>query len=139
VEHGFTLAELACTVRQAAKNTFPLAFIYKANFQQKAINVTACQQYLVRFERFLRTAAHVPSAVFVRNVFPISEWVNNQLRNITFRQLRLQESRFWKPTTQGEFETRTARMAYYNIAWGPTMSLYEIERQCPDEKGPWRR
>ena len=136
VEHGFSLAELACTVRRAAKNTFPLAFTDTANSQQKAIDVTACQQYLVRFERFLRTAAHVPSAVFVRNIFPVPERVNNQLRNITFRQLRLQESRFWKPTTQGEFEKRTAPMAYYNIAWGPTMSLYEIERQYRDEDGP---
>jgi hypothetical protein len=60
-------------------------------------------------------------------------------RNITFRHLRLEESRFWQPTTQGDYERKTAPMAYYNIVWGPTMSLYEIERQYPDEKGPWRR
>jgi hypothetical protein len=139
VEHGFTLTKLACTVRRAAKNTFPLAFTNTANSQQKAIDVTACQQYLVRFKRFFRTAAHVPSAVFVRNIFPVPERVNNHLRNISFRQLWIQESRFWKHTTQGEFEKRTAPMAYYNIAWGPTMSLYDIERQYPDNDGPWRR
>ena len=129
-------AKLAQTVRRAAKNTFPLAFSDTNNSQQKAIDVTACQQFLVRFEKFLRTAAHVPSKVFVRNIFPVPERVNNRLRQIIFRQLRLQESRFWKPKTQGEYERKTAPMAYYNIVWGPTMSLYDIERQFLENNVP---
>ena len=135
-DRGFSLAVLARTVRRAAKTTFPLAFSDMANTQQKSIDVTACQQFLVRFEKVLRTAAQVPSVVFVRSIHPVPVQVNDRLRNITFWQLRLQESRFWKPTTEGEYEKRTAPMAYYNIAWGPTMSLYEIERQFRDENGP---
>ena len=139
VHNGFSLAELARTVQRTAKTTFPLAFTSMTDLQQKAIKVTACQQFLVRFEKFLRTAAHLLSAVFVRNISPVPERVNNNLRNITFRPLRLQESRFWQPTTQGDYERRTAPKAYDNITWGPTMSLYDIERHYPGEKGPWRR
>jgi hypothetical protein len=139
VHNGFSLAELARTVRRTAKTTFPLAFTSTMDLQQKAIEVTACQQFLVRFEKFLRIAAHLPSAVFVRNISPVPERVNNNLWNITFWQLLLQESRFWQPTTQGDYERRTAPKAYDNITWGPTMSLYDIERHYPGEKGPWRR
>ena len=139
VHNGLSLAELARTVRQTAKTTFPLAFTSTTDIQQKTIAVNACHLFLIKFEKFLRTAAHLPSAVFVKYISPVPERVNNKLRNITFRPLRLQESRFWQPTTQGEYERKTAPKAYDNITWGPTMSLYDIERHYPGEKGPWRR
>ena len=94
VDNGFTLATLARFVRRAAKNKFPLAFSDIAPLHHKVIEVAACQQFLVRFEFFLRTAAHFPSMVFIRNVFPVPESVNTRLRNVTFWKLRLQESRF---------------------------------------------
>jgi hypothetical protein len=78
-----------------------------------------------------------PHMIFTRNITMVTKELNTLLRNVTFWPLKLQESRFWKPTEQGKYERITAPMAYNHVKWGPTMSLYEIEKHFPDKSGQW--
>ena len=136
-ENGLTLETLSRAVRRAAREHFTSVFAECATAPPTSTETTACYQFLVTFEQFLRIATMYPHMIFVRDIVTVTKELNNQLRNVTFRPLKLQESRFWRPTDQGQFERNTAPMAYNNVRWGPTTSLYEIERQFPDKSGQW--
>lgn len=136
-EYGLTPEALSRAVRRAAREHFTSVFAEYAIAPPTTTETTACYQFLVSFEQFLRIATLYPHSIFVRDIVSVTEEMNTHLRNVTFRPLRLQESRFWRPTEQGKYERTTAPMAYTNVRWGPTMSMYEIERQFPEESGQW--
>jgi hypothetical protein len=136
-EDGLTPETLSRAVRRAAREHFTSVFAEYAINTPTATEMTACYRFLVCFERFLRIAKLYPRSIFVQDIRSVTDEMNNHLRNVTFRPLRLQESRFWRPTEQGNYDMVTAPRAYNNVSWGPTMSMYEIERQFPDESGQW--
>jgi hypothetical protein len=136
-DYGLTPKTLSRAVQMAAREHFTSVFAKYAIASPTATEMTACYWFLVSFEQFLRIAKLYPHLIFVQDIRSVTEEMNTHLRNVTFWPLRLQESRFWRPTEQGKYDRITAPVAYKNVSWGPTMSMYEIERQFPVESGQW--
>jgi hypothetical protein len=136
-EYGLTQKTLSRAVRRAAREHFASVFAEYAIAPLTATEMTAFYRFLVCFKQFLRIAKLYPRSIFVQDIRSVTDKMNNHLRSVTFRPLRLQESRFCRPTEQGNYDRETAPMAYNNVSWGLTMSMYEVKRQFPDESGQW--
>jgi hypothetical protein len=75
-KNGMTLESLSRAVRRTAREHFTSVFAKYATAPPTSTKTTACYQFLVTFEQFLRIATMYPHMIFTRNITMVTKELN---------------------------------------------------------------